>query len=132
MDSLGQLLALAQSPDPLDRAAAGQGLVGHIGDPRADVALVSLIGDAEDTLPTFDTSAALVTRGDDAAFRILALALGTADQDSVSHSLDALAGAAQSQPDADALRARLHVVVSDPDADVRRGAAILLGWFDRP
>jgi hypothetical protein len=131
VDSVDDLLAQARSPRPDVRADAGLELAAHVGDERADAALILLIQDPEDTLPTLETATALLARGDDAGVRLLAVALADADEDSVTHSLDAMWGASATDAEFDALRARIERVMLDPQPAVQHGAAILLNWFTK-
>ncbi len=129
VDTIEQLLLLARSPRPDVRADAGRELAAYVGEERADAALVRLIQDLDDTLPTLETATALLARGDDAGVRLLAVALSEADEDSVNHSLDALWEATATQSQFDALRARVQLAVANPDPSVQRGARTLLDWF---
>ncbi|MFN8169566.1 MAG: hypothetical protein AB7I24_13085 [Candidatus Nanopelagicales bacterium] len=131
MNTIEQLLALARSPRPDVRADAGRWLAAHVGDPRADVALIQLIQDPDDTLPTLETTSALLLRRDDAGVRLLALALSNADEDAITHCLDALWEATATESEFDALRARVERVALDPDPSVQTGARTLLAWFAR-
>lgn len=124
-----QLLTLARSPRPDVRADAGRELAAYVGDSRADAALIRLVQDPDNTLPTLETATALLTLGDDAGVRLLALALSDADEDSVTHSLDALWDATPTESEFDALLTRVERVALDPDPSVQAGARTLLTWF---
>ena len=130
VETIEELLVLARSPRPEVRAVAGRGLAVYVGEARADAALLRLIQDPDDTLPTLETATALLTRGDEAGVRLLALALADADEDSVNHSLDALWGLTPTEPEWDTLRARVQLTATDPDPSVQQGARTLLSWFD--
>jgi hypothetical protein len=129
VNTIEQLLTLALSPRPDVRANAGRELAAYVGDARADAALIRLVQDPDDTLPTLETATALLTLGDDAGVRLLALALSDADEDSVTHSLDALWDATATESEFDALRTRIERVALDPDPSVQAGARTLLTWF---
>jgi hypothetical protein len=124
-----ELLAQARSSRPDVRADAGRDLAAHVGDERADAALIQLVQDPENTLPTLETATALLARGDDAGVRLLALALADADEDSVNHALDALWDAAATDSELDALRSRIERVALDPHPSIQSGSRTLLSWF---
>lgn len=129
--TLDRLIESTRSPSPSVRAAAGRDLAEHLGDALVDEALIALINDRDDTLPTTETTLALLQRGDDAGVRLLALALADADEDTVNHAHLVLFDVTQTESDLDDLRARVTRVAGDPDPAVRPGAAGLLAWIAR-
>jgi len=130
VSNLEELLIAARSPQVEVRANAGRDLVAHLGDARAEAAIVALIHDANNTLPTFETALALVTTGGGRGVRLLALALADGDEESFTHASDALWDVTQTQDDLDLFRARVEQAATDPDAAVRTGADYLLRWID--
>ena len=102
----------------------------HLGDARAEAALVALIHDVDNTMPPFETALALVAAGGGQGVRLLALALADADEESTTHVSDALWDVMQTRDDLDLFRARVERAATDPDPAVRIGADYLLRWIE--
>jgi hypothetical protein len=77
------LVALAASPSYLDRADAGRGLAGFAELAEAEVPLLRLVLDADDTFVTRETAAALLRRHDRVGLALLGRALTDAEDDHV-------------------------------------------------
>lgn len=132
MDGVEQILCAAAAEDPIRRAQAGAALVERLGERGVDQAVINLVRDPEDTLPTSATTLALLRRGDQTAVNVLARALSDVDEDSLVHSLDVLADVTQSRERYELLRDKIAAASEHPDPEVRVGARRLRGWFQSP
>ncbi|GHI84599.1 HEAT repeat domain-containing protein [Streptomyces xanthophaeus] len=131
MSGLQASLDGASSPSRSDRERAGSELAPFADVPAAAGALADLLLDAEDTAVTRRTAQALAQVGTVAAVRLIARALGGADDNQVNWLQtgvhDALVEPDDDAPDLAAVCAQL---ARDPEPAVRRGAAEILTWTD--
>ncbi|MEV0560195.1 hypothetical protein [Dactylosporangium sp. NPDC050588] len=130
-----ELLTLARSASWADRAQAGRGLSGFVGDPQVDEAVRYLLLNAGDTAVIDATAEALLERGDVAALRLFAYAWKRADGEYADHLSSALSGlfftlSCGSPADRDRFRSLLHELLADVDVTVRDGAQNLLTRLD--
>lgn len=117
----------ARSPSWEARAAAGQHLALLAGDLQVDRILATLLLDEHDTAVTYETSAALLRRGDAHAFRLVLVALGEADADRADEIMGAVFHVYGDEASLwEMAWQRCEALGNDPDERVRCGAASVL------
>ncbi|MFF9982349.1 hypothetical protein [Streptomyces erythrochromogenes] len=130
MSGLEAALAEASSPSWAQRVRAGRDLASFVDVPEVAEVLVGLLLDVEDTAVTRQTAEALARVGTVAAVRLIALAVGEADDNQADWLQtgvhDALVGAGGA-PNVAAACANL---ARDQEGAVRRAAADTSAWAD--
>ena len=107
-----------------ERAAEAAALSAHAGEPQADLRLMTLLLDSEDTAVSQAAAEHLLSRGDAAGLRLFAEAFGRAQEDTRNKLGDCL----YDEPDLWAsVRRDLVALSEDSNAAVRDGAAVLAG-----
>ncbi len=120
-----ELLRLAASSHPEDRAHAGRRLAPRAGHDHVDELLLELLLDKSTTFVTYETAEALLERREPAATRVIARAAALADPRDLS--IEWLGDAVNDVwlQEADDVRAALSLTADlsdDPEATVREGA----------
>ena len=107
-----------------ERAAEAVALAAHAGQPHADLRLMTLLLDPEDTAVSQAAAEHLLARGDSTGLRLFVEAFGRAEEDTRNKLADCLYDA----PDLWArVRRGLVALSKDYSAAVSDGAAVLAG-----
>ncbi len=127
---LDEALSLARSPLWSERCRSGQQLSSFAGGAAADDALRGLLLDEGDTRAIDATGLALIERGDQAAWKVLASVWLVAPPEQADHLTSLLSQTlfrvSSDQGEAARLKSILTTLTADGDADVRAGAKDLL------